>query len=152
MTLLNSLKIKYKIHEHPPFFTVEEAKKYDSGFSFMRTKSLFLKDENNIFYLITLQAHKRLPISLLRKNLKLKSLKFASSEELFSKLKVKPGSVSIFCIIHSEETVLIIDRQIWETFNAGFHPNDNHSTLEIEKEDLHKFYNHLPNRKEVVVL
>lgn len=147
--ILNLLNISYKTHVHPAFFTVKEAEQFDKSFTFLRTKSLFLKDENNQFYLITLEAHKRLNMSKLKKHLGLKKIEFANEDELLAHMKVTPGSVSLFCIIYDSKTNLILDKKVWESEKSGFHPNINTSSLEISKEGLHKFYNYIPNNKEV---
>ncbi len=143
-------KIKYKIYEHPPVFTVEESKKIKFKVPGLHTKCLFLKDSNNKFYLICLPAEKRLNTNLIRKKFNLKKLNFASPEELKSTLNLTPGSVSLFGTIYSKKVYLIIDQEIWEADLVGFHPNINTSTIVLDHDNLEKFYNSLKARKQVM--
>jgi hypothetical protein len=142
--------ISYKEHKHPAFFTVKESSQY--SFPFMRTKSLFMHDENNVFYIVCLDAHVRLSVSKLKKHLDIKELEFASPEEMKEKIKVAPGSVSIFSLIYNSNVLLVLDKKIWLAQTSGFHPNENTSSLELDKENLEKFYNSLPNKKEILDL
>lgn len=146
--------VKYKVHMHKAVFTVAESKNdLDiQKIPGLRTKSLFIKDENNQFYLICMPGEKRLNIKLLEKNLKVKHLKFCSPEELKSELRLTPGSVSIFGMIHSKNIILIVDEEVWNAEIADFHPNINTSTLEITHEDLEKFINSLNCKKLILNL
>jgi len=146
--------ISYKLHKHPAVFTVEQSKKEPAiqGIPGVRTKSLFLKDEKGKFYLVSMAGEKRLNIRALEKHLKVKHLQFGSPEELKSELKLAPGSVSIFSLIHTSNTRLIIDKDVWNAEIAGFHPNVNTATLVIDHENLEKFCNSLKCKKEVLEL
>jgi Ala-tRNA(Pro) deacylase len=149
-TCLDSLKISYKIHEHPAVFTVAESRELLKNKSYLHTKSLFLKDENGRFYLVCLPAEKRLDIKFLAKHLSVRKLYFASPEELKDELNLTPGSVSIFGMIYAKKVFLILDSDIWEARVSGFHPNINTSTLEIDHSNLEKFINSLKSEKEIV--
>ena len=109
---LEAHKIKYKEHKHPAVFTVEQSKKIKLTYTGMHTKSLFLKDNKGNFYLISMNANKKLDTKILKKYLNIKKLHFASPEELKSKLNVTPGSVSIFSIINDKnnEINLFLDK------------------------------------------
>lgn len=142
--------VNYVLHEHPAIFTVEESKKLVKNKTYLHTKSLFLKDENGNFYLVSLPADKRLDMKFLENHFSLKKLKFGSPEELKDKLNLTPGSVSLFGMINSAEVFLIVDMKVWTAERSGFHPNINTSTLEINHDNLQKFYNSLNCRKEII--
>ena len=135
---LKNIDIKYDIYEHPLVFTVEESNKATKHIPGIRTKNLFLKSESQ-FYLISLPGEKRLNMKELKKNLNAKDLHFASSDELKSELHLKPGSVSIFGMIYAKNTILVIDREIWNSEFSGFHPNINNETIVLSKNNLEKF-------------
>lgn len=99
-----------------------------------------------------MDAHERLSMSKLKQHLSVKELEFANPEELLAHLRVTPGSVSIFALVHDSSVSLILDERIWSTSTSGFHPNENTSSLELTHENLEKFYNSLPNRKEILKL
>ena len=156
-TLLNHLKtlgISYISHSHPAVFTVEQSKKLKLAYTGKHTKSLFIKDTESRYYLVCMSAEKKLDTKNLRKHLNAKDLRFASKEELFKILKLTPGSVSIFGLVNDNEhkVHLLLDRELWEADSVGFHPNTNTQTLEFKHEDLRKFYDSLPNKKEILEL
>ncbi|MDO8459742.1 MAG: prolyl-tRNA synthetase associated domain-containing protein [Nanoarchaeota archaeon] len=144
--------INYKIHEHPAVFTVAESKNIKINIPGLHTKSLFLRDESNKFYLVCLPGEKRLNLKFLKEKFSLKELHFGSAEELKEELHVTPGSVSIFTMIHAKNTILILDDEIWKAPIVGFHPNINTSTLEITHKELEKFYNSLSAEKYILAL
>ena len=142
---LDNLGINYKIHEHPPVFTVEEAKKLENKFiGVAHTKNLFLKDEAERFYLVCIQAGKRLNLKSLKEKINAKKkLSFGTEDQLKKTLHLTPGSVSIFGMIYAKDVILVIDKEIWQAKKVGFHPNVNTATLELTHEDLEKFINSL---------
>lgn len=149
---LEDYNINFMEHKHPAVFTVEESKKLKLCPTGLHTKSLFLKSCKNDFFLVCLEAEKRLDIKSLKKYLNLKKLHFASQEELKSILNLTPGSVSIFGLINDKEVrvSLILDSEIWDADSVGFHPNINTSTLELSHTDLEKFYVSLKNKKQII--
>lgn len=51
---LRKLGVDYKLHEHPPVYTVEEAKKYRINVNFGENKNLFLRNKKGTkYYLVT---------------------------------------------------------------------------------------------------
>src|SRR3989344_6650047 len=92
---LSDKNIQYEEYKHSAVFTVSESKNLKKTIPGLHCKTLFLKDSEEIFYLIGMPADKRLDIKKLRKEFKVKKLHFASADELWNKLKLKPGSVSI---------------------------------------------------------
>ncbi len=149
---LKSKNISFVEHKHPAFFSVAEGEKYEHMFIFMHTKSLFLKDNKSNFYLVTLDAHKRLNVRFLREHTKSKKLEFASPNELLEHLNVLPGSVSLFSSINDSSVKVFIDSSILKSKSAGFHPNINTSTLELNSDSILKFIGSIPNSKEVIDL
>lgn len=154
--LINYLEeygIAYKVHEHPAIFTVEEGKELKVKIPGLHCKTLFLKDDKGVFYLVGMSAFKRLDSKLFRKKIGAKKVRFGSPEELKDKVGLTPGSVSIFGAIYiKDNTKLILDKQVWDAEKVGFHPNVNTSTLEIAHEDLEKFYYSLGCEKEILEL
>ena len=151
---LEEHKIKYKVHKHPVVFTVEESLKTISSMpDVFHTKNLFLKDEENKFLLVCMNAFKRLDLKSLKEKLNVKKkLTFGSAEELKKYLNLTPGSVSIFGMIYSKNVTLILDKEVWDAGKVGFHPNTNTATLELNHESLKKFYNSLKAEKYILEL
>jgi len=154
LSYLDKNNIRYKIHVHPAVFTVYESKELKQKIPGLHCKTLFLKDENGMFYLVGMPAEKRLNIKKLEKYLGVKKLRFGSEGELKREVNLEPGSVSIFGAIYIKDKniKLVIDKEVWDAEITGFHPNFNTATLEIKHEDLKKFYDSLSCEKEIVVL
>lgn len=147
--------IKYNLYKHPAVHTVEESIRIKIKIPGMHCKTLFLKDENNNFYLVGMKASKRLSAKIIRRHFKIKKLNFASPEELKRLLAVNPGSVSIFNIILSpnpKNIILVIDMEVWDAEISGFHPNTNTETINLTHENLEKYYSSLKIKKEIITL
>jgi hypothetical protein len=53
-------------------------------------------------------------------------------------------------MIYSKNTILLIDKEVWEAKAVGFHPNINTATLVIDNENLKRYCNSLNCKKEVI--
>lgn len=147
---LETRKIEYKSYEHPAVFTVKEHLECGVKLPCAHTKSLFLKDENNNFFLVCMDAYKRLDMKELMKILNVEHIEFGSKEELKQELNLTPGSVSIFGMIHSKKTTLLIDKSLIEAESVGFHPNINTATLELNRNNFAKFIASLEADKRII--
>ena len=92
--LLKENKISYKKISHPPLYTVEDTKLISDKIEGVVCKNLFLKDEVNRFYLITMDSSKKLDFKALEEAISVHKLHFASEKELWGTLNLTPGSVS----------------------------------------------------------
>jgi Ala-tRNA(Pro) deacylase len=153
-TYLDERGISYVEHEHEEVFTVKESRELKRDIPGLHCKCLFLKSDRGDFYLVGLPAEKRLDVFSLRKRLRVRKLHFGKESDLLKKLKLKPGSVSIFGLINNKERDVrfILDKEVWDAEIVGFHPNVNTATLEIKHGDLKKYFNSLENDKEVLEL
>lgn len=150
---LKSHGIDFEEFEHEAVHTVEESKNLKADIPGLHCKCLFLKDSNDRFYLVGMPALKRLDMKKFRKDLGVSKLQFGKEEELWEKLRLKPGSVSIFGMINCSSNVkLILDKEVWDADKVGFHPNLNTSTLILSHESLEKYFDCLECEKEVVEL
>jgi Ala-tRNA(Pro) deacylase len=153
-TYLKKHKIFYVEHKHPAVFTVEEANNLELNIpNIFHTKNLFLKDKCKNFFLVSMNANKRLNLISLCKKLKCKKkLSFGSAEQLKKHLNLTPGSVSIFGMINGKKVTLLLDKEVWKAKRVGFHPNINTSTLELTHKNLKKFYDSLKAKKMILEL
>ncbi|MFA6081197.1 MAG: prolyl-tRNA synthetase associated domain-containing protein [Patescibacteria group bacterium] len=147
-SILNRLEIKYKKYEHPAVFTVEEAKKHDTG-NGSYNKSIFLRNQKETnFYLVLTLGSKKLDLKGLAVFLNDSKLSFASPEKMMKYLGLTPGSVSPFGLINDVDKVVqvIVDEELLKFDKQGYHPNINTATLIISTEDLKKFLNWTKNK------
>jgi Ala-tRNA(Pro) deacylase len=150
---LNRLGISFERFEHPPVATVEEAQQYDDLHPDGHCKNLFLRDKKGEqHFLVILLSDTAVDLSILAKYLKCGRLSFASQERLFKYLGILPGAVGPFGLLNdvSHAVRVIIDRALFTTKTAGFHPNVNTATLVIKVPDLQVFLSDCGNLVEMI--
>ena len=139
---LNSIGIQFKIVEHEPAYTTEEADKYIEGHDGVRTKTMFICNKKKInYYMIIMDDSKRLDMNKFKEIVSEKQMKMASEEALKEKLGIEPGMVSPFGLLNNDEkdVKIYMDKEIITEEIMTFHPNDNTKTLFITIKDLFKY-------------
>jgi Ala-tRNA(Pro) deacylase len=103
-------------------------------------KNLFVRDDKKRkYYLITVRGDKRIDLKEFRKANNTRPLTFASEEDLFSILKLTPGSVTPLGILNDDERRIefYLDASFLENDSLiGVHPNDNTATIWLKSKDL----------------
>lgn len=152
--ILDSIDIKYVIHEHPAVFTCEEANRYWINTEAAHTKNLFLKTEKppHKYFLYILECKKRADLKKLSADLGLGKLTFGKDAELKEIMGLTPGSVSPFGLINDKDhrVIVLINQSLINYSWLLFHPNTNTATLEISKEDFSKFLHHTGHTPQVI--
>src|SRR5260221_5140706 len=100
LDFLNANHLHYQLYDHEPIFTVAEGKVLSHSISGAHSKNLFLKDKKNSFWLISVLEDKRVDLKALSTMYGKGRLSFASEEELFQKLKLTPGAVTPYALLH----------------------------------------------------
>lgn len=145
---LENLKIDYKRYEHPPVFTVDEAKKYWEDIGGVHSKNLFLRNnKGNRHYLVVLEETKQADLKGLSDKLGAGKLSFASERRLMEHLGLETGAVSPFGLINDAKKAVtaVIDRDLSKGHTVSFHPNVNTATISIAYADFEKFLKHCKN-------
>lgn len=135
---LEGIEIPYRWVDHPAVFTVEDAEKHVEDKH--PIKNLFIKNKSGQYYLVIMSGVKRLDTKLLAQKLNSQKLSFASPERLKELLNLTPGSVSLFGLMNDSENKvqLVIERDLLNADELGFHPNDNTATVFVNTKDLNK--------------
>ena len=152
---LNELEIDFKIVDHPPAFTTEEADKYIEGHDGVRTKSMFLTDrKKKNFYLVILDDYKRLDMDLFKDIVGEKKVKMASENSLMEKMKLPAGTVSPFGLLNNEDHDIkfYMDKEISDEEIMTFHPNTNEKTLFLKTKDLFKYLDNIGYEVNIIEL
>ena len=152
---LKELEIDFKIVDHPPAFTTEEADKYIEGHDGVRTKSMFLTDrKKKNFYLVILDDYKRLDMDRFKDIVGEKKVKMASENSLMEKMKLPAGTVSPFGLLNNEDHDIkfFMDKEIADQEIMTFHPNTNEKTLFIKTKDLYKFLDNIGYEVNIIEL
>lgn len=144
--------ISFQIIDHPPLFTVEEAKSREHKIPGTHTKNIFIRDKKKNFSMITLAAHKMLDTKMFKLQASISDFSFANPEQLYEQLQVTPWSVWIFWLLHNPNIQLYIDQDIRKSQSAGWHPNDNTATVVISKKWLEDYLKHTNIPYKVIIL
>ncbi len=140
---LRELGIEPQTIEHPPVFTVEEAKAVRGHIPGAHTKNLFLRDKKGRrMWLVTCLADREVDLRALAGRLGCSTrLSFGSAQRLMKYLGVVPGAVSPFAVVNDKERVVrvVVDRRMLEHDPINFHPLDNAKTTSIRAGDFLKF-------------
>lgn len=152
---LNTLGIQFKIVEHKPAYTTEEADKYIEGYDGVRTKTMFIcnKKKTN-YYMIIMDDSKRLDMNKFKEIVSEKQMKMASEEALKEKLGIEPGMVSPFGLLNNDEkdVKIYMDKEIITEEIMTFHPNDNTKTMFITTKDLFKYFENIGYELNIIEL
>ncbi len=146
--LLDQLNISYTRHEHPPVYTVEEAKQYWQGIEGAHAKNLFLRNsKGNQHYLVVLEESKTADLMGLSMQLAAGKLSFASERRLMDHLGLETGAVSPFGLINDVQKAVkvVLDRDLAKAELVNFHPNVNTATITLSYSDFEKFLSHCGN-------
>lgn len=152
---LEKMNIPYEIVEHPPSLTTEEADSYIVGKEGIRTKTLFLTNKKKTtYYLVIMDAAKRLNLEHLAAILNEKRISFGSAEKLMEKMALSPGFVSIFGLLNNadHDINVFFDQEMLSERLITFHPNDNTKTLFISTEDMYRFLTKIGYEYQVIEL
>ena len=149
---LDSNKIEYEVVKHPAVSSTIEADKYVEGMEGVLSKSIFMSGKKNRkFYLFIMDDNKRLDIKKMN-DIVSDKLSFASEESLMNKLKLTPGSVSLFGLLNNidHDVNVYVDEDIVNERIMTFHPNINTETLFIKMDDMFKILDILEYKYTVI--
>ena len=128
-SLLDSNSVEYKLISHPETLTSEDSFKAraEAGAGYVTGAKAILmkispKQGESEFNLFVLPGNRKIDSKALKSNLKVKSLRFASREEMAEKTGgLVPGSMPPFARpIFTELTHLFVDTSLLDTETIGF--------------------------------
>ncbi len=139
--MLDSLGIETTTHEHPPVFTVEEAKAHCAHLPGGHCKSLFLKDKKDRLYLLVALDSRPIDLNAIGKRIGSARLSFGRPELLLEVLGVTPGSVTPFALINDREhrVSVVLDAGMMRETVLNYHPLTNTATTAIRPDELRRF-------------
>lgn len=139
---LEALGIPTRTVEHPPVFTVEEAKSLRGELPGAHTKNLFLRNKKGRMWLVVCLEDREVDLKQLGDWLESGRLSFGSADRLMKYLGVVPGAVTPFSLINDTgaQVQAVLDKGMLERFDRlNFHPLDNAMTTGIAPADLTRF-------------
>lgn len=139
---LEALGIAQRTVEHPPVFTVEEAKALRGNLPGHHIKNLFLRNKKEEMWLVVALEDRAIDLKRLGEALGAGRLSFGSPDRLRRHLGVEPGSVTPFALVNDETRVvrLVLDRGLAEGGPVNAHPLVNTMTTAIAIADLLRLF------------
>jgi Ala-tRNA(Pro) deacylase len=138
---LDALGIAYRCVEHPPVFTVEEAKALRGELPGAHIKNLFLRNKKGRMWLVTCLEDREVDLKALGDRLEAGRFSFGSAERLMTYLGVRPGAVTPFAVINDKggEVTMVLDRGLLGEDPVNCHPLVNTMTTALAPADLLRF-------------
>ncbi len=139
---LEELGITAVTVEHPPVFTVEEARALRGEIAGAHSKNLFLKDKKDALFLVVAREEAAIDLKHLHGRIGASGrLSFGRPELLMAVLGVAPGSVTPFGLINDRPPQLrvILDAGLIAHETVNFHPLINTATMTLATRDLLAF-------------
>lgn len=152
---LENLGINYEKREHPAVFTCETAAEFTGDMKGMHCKNLFFRNKKGkIHYLVIFDERKKVDIKKIGMKVGESNLSFASEQRMVKYLGLTPGSVSVFGLINDVENdvQVYIDKDVLNSEFVNFHPNVNTATLNICKNDFHRYLKNCGNDINEIIL
>ena len=139
---LKELGIAQRTVEHPPVFTVEEAKALRGDLPGHHIKNLFLRNKKEEMWLVVALEDRAIDLKRLGEALGAGRLSFGSPERLRRHLGVEPGSVTPLALINDEACAvrLALDRGLMQDGPVNVHPLVNTMTTAVAPADLLRFF------------
>lgn len=139
---LDELGIAHRTVEHPPVFTVEEAKALRGNLPGHHVKNLFLRNKKEEMWLVVALEDRAVDLKRLGERLGAGRFSFGSPDRLRRKLGVEPGSVTPLALINDADRVvrLALDRGLAEGGPVNAHPLTNTMTTALSTADLLRFF------------
>jgi Ala-tRNA(Pro) deacylase len=153
--VLDSLGIRYEVHEHPPVPTVDEAMPFWAKIEATHCKNLFFRNhKGNRHYLVILRHDRQLDIRDLEQRLRQGKISFASPKRMEKYLGLSGGSVSVFGLINdtNNHVHLFLDNALKSSERITFHPNENTATVVISFESFIRYLDWSGNSYEFLKL
>jgi Ala-tRNA(Pro) deacylase len=138
---LEELGIAAESFEHPPVFTVEEAKALRGTLNGIHIKNLFLRNKKGVMWLVTCQEDREIDLKALGERIGAGRLSFGSVERLMKYLGVLPGAVTPFGVLNDRQgkVAVVLDSALPGQDPVNCHPLVNTMTTALSGRDLVRF-------------
>ena len=139
---LDQLGIAHRTVEHPPVFTVEEAKALRGDLPGHHIKNLFLRNKKEEMWLVVALEDRAIDLKRLGEVLGAGRLSFGSADRLKRYLGVEPGSVTPLSLVNDQARAvqLVLDRGVADGGPVNAHPLVNTMTTALAPADLLRFF------------
>ena len=138
---MGELAIETSTVEHPPVFTVEDARALRGEIAGGHCKNLFLKDKKDRIWLVVCLEETEVDLKRLPSQIGSARLSFGRPELLGEVLGVEPGSVTPFALINDagRRVNVVLEAEMMRHEILNYHPLVNSATMSIRAADLLRF-------------
>ncbi len=149
---LENLGIAFKVHEHAPVFTVEEARALRGNIAGGHCKNLFLKDKKGQLWLIVCLEDAVIDLKSLPDSIGAARISFGKAELLLDVLGVEPGSVTPFALLNDGDchVRVVLDEAMMQHALVNYHPLINTKTVSITPADLLRFIQSCGHQPQII--
>jgi len=150
----HALGIETTTKDHPPVYTVEEAKALRGEIPGGHCKNLFLKDDKGNIWLIVCLEEAEIDLKAAPGRIGSRRLSFGKPDLLRELLGVEPGSVTPFGLINDIEkrVNVVLDAAMMAHEYLSYHPLENTATTTIRPDDLLAFIRSCGHEPRVVAV
>ena len=152
LSRLEALGIQTQTRDHPPVFTVEEARKLRGEIPGGHCKNLFLKDDKGGLWLVVCLEDAQIDLKAAPAKIGSRRLSFGKPDLLMEALGVETGSVTPFAVINDAacRVNVVLDAAMMAPDRLNFHPLRNDATTTIAARDLVTFIESCGHRPRIV--
>ncbi len=150
--ILKELNITdYTVHEHEALFSAFQEGAEDLMFPGINLKNLLIKDKKaEHYYLVVLEDHRRMDQKHFKQVTGWGKNRFATEEELWELMKLKPGSVTPYGLMNDTEkkVTAVLGNEIVAADDEellNLHPCRNTATISLHKKDFLRVLDYLGN-------
>lgn len=149
---LDAMNISVETIEHPPVFTVDEARSLRGRLRGGHCKTLFLKAKKGDVFLLPALEETPIDLKALGRNLGRGRLSFGRPERLWDMLGVRPGAVTPFALINDPDraVTVLLDAALMDQDELNFHPLINTMTTRIATSDFLRFLDAMGHQRQVI--
>lgn len=138
LSYLDGLGIATTTVDHPPLFTVEEARSLRGDLPGGHCKNLLLRNKKGRMWLVVCREDRVIDLKELGDRIGAGRVSFASPERLMVNLGVTPGAVTPFAVINDPQcqVTVVLDEEMLSETVLNYHPLVNDRTTAIASSDL----------------
>jgi Ala-tRNA(Pro) deacylase len=135
---LDELGIEAVTRDHPPVYTVEEARALRGDIPGGHCKNLFLKDKKGQLWLVVCLEDAVIDLRSLPDRIGASRISFGKAELLQEVLGVEPGSVTPFALINdvTHQVNVVLDARMMACDLVSYHPLVNTATTTLTPAEL----------------
>ena len=131
---LTTQGIDYEYQRHPAVLTMDEAERLALPHPECEARNLSVRESRTHRYFL-LTAHARVDLKAFSRQQGLRSLSFASADELQEVLQLEAGAVTPLALLNAPDVTLYLDEALLGG-RIAVHPNTNTATVWLQTADL----------------